>query len=151
MIKRIISLFIVISILSVGLSVSADFSGLTNLALNKTVTSAVSRSEYVTDGGNSETANTKTWYSKNAGSNLTIDLGSALSFDTVAVYEYSVQRMTGYKIEGSSDNASWETLAESTEEAVFTGATGVTKQYLATITFPSTAIRTPCDQLYGPS
>ena len=142
MIKRFISLLIALSILSVAFSVSADYSGLTNLALNKTVTSSVSRSEYVTDGNKSVASNDNTWYATNAKAReLVIDLEEDISFNTLLIYEYKNQRITGYKIETSSNNSDWETVLESSEEALFTEATDVSNRYLGTLTFAKTTAR----------
>ena len=114
MIKRIISLLIAVSILSVGVSVSADYTGLTNLALGKTVTSSVSRGTNITDGSKSVTSADSTWYATNAKArDLVIDLEEDVLFNTLLIYEYNSQRITGYKIEASSNNSDWETVLES--------------------------------------
>lgn len=139
MLKRIISLLIILSVLSVGFTVSADFTDLTNLALNKTVssTTAATRTQYVTDGSNAESTRNNAWFGSGTGKHFVVDLGEISTFNTIVIYEYS-QKITGYKIETSSDNSVWSTFAESSNEEFFTASTGVTNQYLATLTFTDT-------------
>jgi len=139
MTKRIISLLIALSFLLVGFSVSADYTGLTNLALGKTVTANASttKTASVTDGEKSASSNSGIWFGSGS-KYITIDLEENTAFNTVAVYEYhssSPAKITGYTLEISEDNSVWETVAQKEGDTSFAVQTDVDRRFLGTITF----------------
>lgn len=141
MLKRVLCLITICALVLSGLSVFASTS-LTNYALNKSVIANGTGDAItvLTDGNISATSGSQSHYSKAASDYYVIDLNSQVVIDTVKIYEYSDQRLAGYKIEVSTDNTQWETVAESTESGSFTESTDTSKRYVGTISFtPKTA------------
>ena len=138
MIKKILCLITVVALILSSVSVFASVAP-TNLALNKTVTvnGASDSIAVLTDGNISATSGTQSYSSRTSGDYYIIDLTNQVAFDTVKIYEYTYQRLAGYKIEVSSDNSAWETVAESSQNGTFTEATDNKKRFVGTISFES--------------
>lgn len=95
--------------------------GSVNLALHKNVT--VSREtkgkdhKKVTDGNKAVSKTGDTWNVK-SGDSITLDLGQSEMIQKVTVFEYGAeQKLFGYKLEVSEDNAAWTLVSESTKSA----------------------------------
>ncbi len=140
--KRVLCLIIICGLFFSGISVYANNS-LTNLAYQKRVIANGTGESIsvLTDGNISATTGSQTHASTASSDYYIIDLNSQIVFDTVKIYEYTHQRLVGYKIEISADDSVWETVAESTQNVTFTESTDNKKRFVGTISFESKTAR----------
>jgi len=140
--KKIISLILVLSFVFAG-TLAESSTEMVNLAAGKnvSVSGGTGDGSLLTDGvfGVSQS---NMWQFDTAGHYALIDLEQPTAFNTVKIYELSTDgpRLSGYKIEISENNESWETVLESKADYSFTSADGYAT-YTGTLSFETQTAR----------